>query len=178
MRTLGFIFRNSKCLTSIACLKQLYFAYVRAKLEYASLIWGPIYQKYDHMLRRVERRFLKYLHFKTYGVFPVRGYDGNLLLAEFGFDSLESRRRRASLIFLYKIFSGAVDCGELLSQFSIQVPRFNSRVCRFFRLPAATSNAIVRSPIYVMSRSFNDVCHMADLSSPSLSGFMRAIQEA
>lgn len=178
LRMLGFIVRNSGSVADVSCLRSLYFTFVRSKLEYASLIWGPIYKRHSLQLQRVERRFLKYLYFRQHGVFPDRGFEDRLLLDEFGMDSLESRRCRASLVFLYKLFNGSTDCSELLGEFSILVPRLSSRGCGFFRLPAAATNAIVRSPVFVMSRAFNDVCHRTDLSSPSLGIFLRNLQVA
>jgi hypothetical protein len=41
--------------------------------EYACLVWNPFYQCHLASMEAVERKFLIYLHFKVFGVFPLVG---------------------------------------------------------------------------------------------------------
>jgi hypothetical protein len=72
-QALGFIIRCSMHFRNIDTLKLLYCAYVRSKLEYGSIIWDPGYQRYVGKIETIQRRFLKFLAFKTDGVYPERG---------------------------------------------------------------------------------------------------------
>ncbi|VEN35101.1 unnamed protein product [Callosobruchus maculatus] len=90
-RMLGFVIRNGRQF-SISVLKLLYTSYVRSKLEYGVLIWYPYYVTHISQIERVQRKFLKYLYFKKFGVFPERGFDYSILLNEAKIISLNKRR--------------------------------------------------------------------------------------
>ncbi|CAH1370601.1 unnamed protein product, partial [Tenebrio molitor] len=92
-QALGFIIRCSMHFRNIDTLKLLYCAYVRSKLEYGSIIWDPSYQRYVDKVETIQRRFLKFLAFKTDGVYPERGYSQQNLLKRFDFLDLQTRRR-------------------------------------------------------------------------------------
>ena len=73
-KTLGFIIRMSRDISNICTLKILYYAFVRSKLEYASLVWNPHYNTHIDALESVQRRFVKLLWFKSDGVYPEVGF--------------------------------------------------------------------------------------------------------
>nr|CAH7747132.1 unnamed protein product [Callosobruchus chinensis] len=50
----GFIVRNTSDFRNSSTLKLLYDAYVRAKLEYVSLVWYPRHQLYIDLLESVK----------------------------------------------------------------------------------------------------------------------------
>jgi hypothetical protein len=75
---------------------------VRPVLEYNSPIWSPHLTKNIISVERVQRHFTKNLKGLKY--IP---YNKRLILLEQ--PSLEQRRTRADLIFLYKILHGLVD---------------------------------------------------------------------
>jgi hypothetical protein len=66
MKALGFLIRSTRNFASLDCIKAIYFLFVRSKLEYASLIFSPIYQNQIYALERVQRKFLKYIYFKNF----------------------------------------------------------------------------------------------------------------
>lgn len=127
LKTLGFIMRNTSEFNNIFAIKLLFYALVRSKLEYCSVIWSPYQQQYIDLLENILRKFSKYLYFKMFDVYPTRHCDQSALLNVVNEVSLESRRKLASIVFLQKIICGKVVSSTLLNEISINVPRVNSR---------------------------------------------------
>jgi hypothetical protein len=100
---------------------------VRSRLEYASLVWSPIYDVHS-ALERVQRSFLKNAVLTLNGAYPPRGYPQGLLLGEVGLQSLLERRMEHSVIFLFKVFRGLQECTLVLERISFRVSRTGSRV--------------------------------------------------
>ncbi|KAJ8966393.1 hypothetical protein NQ317_019429 [Molorchus minor] len=73
---------NWSCFSNIESLRVLYFSYIRSKLEYAALIWSPIYENAVILIESVQRKCLKFMFFKTNGFYPQRGIDNNFLLVD------------------------------------------------------------------------------------------------
>lgn len=164
LKFFGFIVRNCRDFTEVNSLEILYYSYVRSKLEYGSLIWYPYYNCHIESVERVQRRFLKYLAFKKDGEYPVRGIEYNCLLERFDFVSLDLRRKCASLSFLYKLLHHKIDCPELLAQINFYTPRLQSRQNVFFYNNRARTNILLKSPIYVMSENYNNICQLCDIN--------------
>ena len=91
-KSLGLVIRNSGAFQSKDILKPLYFAYVRSRLEYSSIIFSPIYQVHISALEKIQRRFLKFLGFLEDGTYPLRGIPNDILLRRFNLQSLSCRR--------------------------------------------------------------------------------------
>jgi hypothetical protein len=104
-RALGFVLRISKEFSDVETLKLLYITYVRSRLEYASLVWPPIYDVHSSLIQLVQRSFLRNAVFTLNGAYPLRGYPQGLLLGEVGLQSLLERRIEHSVIFLFKLLS-------------------------------------------------------------------------
>jgi hypothetical protein len=99
---LGFLRRNLKY--SPKTLKETaYKSLVRCNLEYCSSIWDPYYTKDIKQLEQVQRRAARFVH---------RDYSWessvSTMIAELGWDSLQSRRKDARLTLFYKVVNGAV----------------------------------------------------------------------
>lgn len=165
---LGFIVRNSGSFNNLSTIKSLYFAYVRSILEYSSIVWCPYYGIHKHALESIQRKFLKFLHFRAHRVYPPRGYCNDLLLREFGVDSLEKRRILASLVFLVKLVNDRIDCPALLGRLSYRTPRPGSRHGVVFWSPQARTNIMLRSPMYAMTNNFNKVCRDYNIFTNSI----------
>jgi hypothetical protein len=131
-RALGFVLRAGREFSDVATLKLLYITYVRSRLEYASLVWSPIYDVHSSLLERVQRRFLKNVVFMLNGAYPPRGCPQGLLLGEVGLQSLLDRRMEHSVIFLFKLFRGLQECPHVLERISSRVSRSGSRVRSVF----------------------------------------------
>lgn len=162
-RMLGFILRNCKSFNNIDALKTLYFSLVRSKLEYGSLIWSPVYAKYNLMVEQVQRKFLKFLSFKEDNSYPERGINNELLLQRFNFDSLQKRRDMQAVILLFKIINGNTKCPSLLEQFNFLVPRISTRSSTCFYLPAGRTNTMLMSPMHKMCSKYNKIAEHCDL---------------
>lgn len=162
-KMLGFLIRNS-VLFQECTIKLLYFAYVRSRLEYCSLIWNPHYMVHIDYVERVQRRFLKYLHFKAEGTYPPRGYDHRLLLQRFDLLSLEVRRRLQQIKFVYGLVHNKIDSSSLLSQLPFLVPRPSARQTVTFYAPYARLNSTLSSPIVSMCRVFNSLPSHCDIN--------------
>lgn len=162
-KTLGFIIRNTLSFNNANALKCLYFSLIRTKLEYCSIVWYPYYNVQKKQLEDIQRKFLKFLHFRIYGSYPVRGYSQSLLLATFSLHSLDLRRKLSSIRFLYLLCHNKIECSFLLSLLDFHVPRQASRYDKLFHLSRPRSNIRYKSPIYIMSSNFNNICSLCDL---------------
>lgn len=101
-KALGFIIRNSHEFSDNNTLKLLYYSFVRSKLEYACLIWNPLYNVHINNIESVQRRFLKFLAFKSDNAYPPIGYPQEDLHLRLSLDSLENGRENVSLFFIHK----------------------------------------------------------------------------
>lgn len=113
-KMLGFIIRSCKEFKEVGTFKLLFTSLVRSKLEYAAIIWRPYYKTHIDTIERIQRRFLKFLFFKTNGVYPMIGYPHQTLLDLFQCVSFEDRINVASLKFFYKIAHNFIDCPDIL----------------------------------------------------------------
>ncbi|KAJ3621673.1 hypothetical protein MTP99_003782 [Tenebrio molitor] len=162
-RSLGFVIRNAKGIQEIDALKALYLALVRSRLEYASLVWYPIYGVTVSSLEGIQRRFLKYLSYVFSGVYPCRGCPHGELLQSFGIQSLSLRRKINSALFLYHLVRGRVDCPDLLGKLSLRVPRPNLRSASTFVVPTPRTNLLRRSPLFHAVSNFSQIEQEADI---------------
>ena len=167
-RSLGFVVRNTRGFSSEHALKSLYFSFVRSKLEYASLIWRPYYQCYITEVDRVQRKFLKYLNFKSCGFYPPRNFDYEILMSSFQLLSLDVRRKHFSRVFLYKLLHGQIECPDLLCRLNFLVPRLSSRQGVLFYCRRSRTNLAFRSPIAFMQNNFNRISNVTDIFNCSL----------
>jgi hypothetical protein len=113
---LGFIIRNSRDFTNIEIFQLLFKTYVIPCLEYACLVWNPFYQCHVTSIEAVQRKFLIYLHFKVFGVFPLVGTHNHILREQFNFLSSANRRKIIILLFLHKLIHYRIDCADLLQR--------------------------------------------------------------
>lgn len=94
-RNLGIIFRTFTFLDQEMFLS-LYKALVRPHLEYASIVWSPMYKKDRISLENVQRR-------ATRLVGSLKQYPYSERLRRLGLPSLEYRRERADVVEVFKI---------------------------------------------------------------------------
>lgn len=167
-KNLGFVIRNSTGFDDVYTLTLLFNSFVRSKLEYASLIWNPSYLTYIDSLEVVQRRFLKYLSFKEDGLYPPIGIPQSLLLDRFSSSSLQDRRIRQSLIFLYKILNNKIDCPQILEQIRFHVPRIEARNNITLYLAKSRTNLLKYSPLHFMCDNYNSLQDRVDIFNCSI----------
>jgi hypothetical protein len=154
-RALGFVLRAGREFSDVATLKLLYITYVRSRLEYASLVWSPIYDVHSSLLERVQSRFLKNVVFMLNGAYPPRGCPQGLLLGEVGLQSLLDRRMEHSVIFLFKLFRGLQECPHVLERISLRVSRLGSRVRSVLYIGQRHTDIGLKSPVTRMLRNYH-----------------------
>ncbi|XP_045482466.1 uncharacterized protein LOC123686385 [Harmonia axyridis] len=154
-RALGFVFRCSSEFRDWSILRNLYFALVVSKLEYAHLVWFPIYDCHLSRLERVHRRFFKYVLFKRTGRYPERGADLSDVMEELRISSLLDRHEEQCARFARGLLANRIDSPYLLSKMSFNVPRLAARSTPVFYLPTARTNISERSPVNRICKSAN-----------------------
>lgn len=162
-RTLGFVMRCCKYFNNTLLMRMLYFSFVVSRLEYASQVWSPHYLYLQLSIEKLQRRFLKYLSFKTTGIYPQRGVDYTLLLETHDVQSLSYRREVQGARFVWKLSNGWIDSPYLLSCLNFFIPRISSRSSSTFLLPFSRTNILQGSPLVTMCRAAN--LHYADIFS-------------
>ena len=176
-RLMGYFVRNWSSYSNLECMKILYCAFIRSKLEYASLIWYPIYQNSILKIESVQRRALKYWYFKCSGQYPERGFDHGILLDFFGIETLKIRRDTHAVTFLYKLLNNKIDCSPLLSKVNFHVPRIESRHSVTFYCDVPHTNVMCRSPVHVMCAIFNSICNKSDIFYDSIDNLILFLRE-
>ena len=114
----GIVRHTIKYLTPVV-FTLLFKSIIRPHVEYASMIWSPITKKLQDKLERVQRRATK----MVLGLSELSYSDR---LRKLNLPTLQYRRLRSSLIFLYKYTEGLVDtdlntgCSLCLNSNSLQ----------------------------------------------------------
>lgn len=175
-RLMGFIIRSTRHFNVDVCLK-LFDSLVLPKLEYCSSIWSPQYEVWSKSIERVHRKFLKYMFYKRFGYYPNQGYDHMRLLAIFDRLSLENRRIKACLVYLFKILKNKIDCPDILSQLPFVVTNGARRQRSTFYLQFPRINAYKNSPVYRMCSYFNLYVSDLDLDSIKINRFIDIINQ-
>lgn len=162
LKNLGFIIRNSKNFNNTSSLILLFNCLVRARLEYASVIWSPHCISLSNQIEKIQKRFSRYLYYKK---FNQSAYEVayTILVKEFNLTTLANRRVFAEQLFLFKIVNGLSDSSELLSQlsFNARVSNLRGRELLYFNKPNTTSHKY--SPLLRMSSKFNEFSRVWDL---------------
>ena len=159
----GFIWRNCREFSNIAVLRSLYMQFVRPILEYGSVIWSPACKLRIDQLEKVQRRYLRGLHYKTTGSYPPIGYRHELLLEEFDLCSLQSRRKYMDTLFIVNIANNRIDAPDILSQLNFRVPRLGSRNSDMFYLDQSHKCVKSNSPIHRMCQLVNRYSPQIDI---------------
>lgn len=126
-RNLGFLMRITHQFTNPNCLRFLYFSIVRSVLEYGSQIWSPYQKTYVNLIERIQRKFTRFLSYKT----NSGPSDYGSRLNQFNLLSLKSRRTCIDLLTLHKVLNNGMD-SDFLQYINFRVSPFNSRLDRLF----------------------------------------------
>lgn len=173
-RNLGFILRNSREFNDPKTFIVLFNAFVRSKLEYASIIWYPTYGIHSHNIEKIQRRFVKYVWFRSDGIYPQRGIQSDLLLNRYNMVSLAQRRNLATVIFLYKLLNNQLDCAYLLGKMVFHVPSLQTRSLHsYFYLSVPRTNVLMFSPVYIMCRNYDIIKNSIDIFNCTVTQLQR-----
>jgi len=126
MKLVGFIKSCCKHFKDMHALRLVYCSYIRSNLEYCSLIWSPYLKGQIKSLEAVQHAFLRFLCFNCHiPREPHTDYDP--ILTTLNLDSLETRRIKLDLNFLYNVLNNKVDCPEFLQKLNFYVPAYATR---------------------------------------------------
>jgi len=78
---------------------RLYKSMVRPHVEYCTVAWSPHYIKDKQLIEKIQRRFVKMIP-----GFRDKSYEEGLRILRL--NTLEERRNRADLVFLFKMYKG------------------------------------------------------------------------
>lgn len=162
-KSLGFVLRNSKHFININTHNMIYTSFVRSRLEYASVVWNPIYNVSIDTLENIQRKFLKTTVFILDGIYPPRGFPQELLLSRFKLPTLKLRRIFQAIYFLFKIVNNKVDCIGLTNLIQYRIPRLNARRNNIFHLPTPRTNLLTASPVFQMITSYQKIENSVDI---------------
>ena len=154
MQMLGFIKRVTRDFKDVKTLHALYNSLVRSRLEFCSQIWNPSARVHSNKLERVQKKYVKYVCYKSNIIYDHFSYEE--LCLHFNLKTLQSRRYITDLRFLQKILSNNINCPYLVSEVGLRVPhrvlrdkptfsvqsRLNVREDNFFPRTLALSNRL------------------------------------
>ena len=143
---LGFINRSCKSFNNPYALKALYYSYVRSILDYASMVWSPSRIGPIRAIESIQNRFLRFLSFKC--DIQRQPHSSYLpILTILNMESLEIRRKRLDLCFIFKLLNGQVYCPCLISILSFLVPNRSTRQINTFYVPLQSTNYGKNAPM-------------------------------
>lgn len=171
----GFVMRSSAKFTRPSTYLHLYKSLIRSQLDYAVSIWNPFYGKYTTALERVQKKFLRCMHYKCYH--SRLSYDQ--LLVKYELLKLESRRIQLGTMLIYDLCHNRYDCMPLINKLCYRVPnRTHCRnPCQLFALTRCRTNAGKRSPLYRLVKLYNTNFNSIDISVTRPSIFKNKILE-
>jgi hypothetical protein len=98
---------------------RLYFALVRSKREYASVVWNSITSTDASKLERIQQRFAALCFYRF---FPQVRYCCTLALQGLNLHILRMRRHRLDAVFHTQVYSGSKFCPSCLETVGLRVP--------------------------------------------------------
>ena len=140
---------------------KLYKTLVRPIVEYNNVIWGPSYTLDNQKLERIQRKATRMIP----SINHLSYYDR---LRHLNIPSLQHRRRRGDLIYLYQILKGSYDIeNHLFTPSTSTVTRGHTR-----KLFKHHTNSYTRSNFY-SNRVINDWNSLPQsiVDSPSVNDF-------
>ena len=151
-------------------MRTLYLSLVRSCLEYCSVVWNPWQLCHKSILESVQRKFVKYLCFKTNTLYHTDRYEA--LCSVFKIPTLQQRRFYLDMMFLHKCATSIYNLPDVLFKLCFNVPSKRLRTCPTFRPPRSRINISKYSPINRCMSSFNDLL----LSHPNIDLFSNHAQ--
>lgn len=160
---LGFIKRWAKEFKDPYVTKQLYVSLVRPVLEYASIVWDPIYMTHNNYIESVQKQFLLFcLRGLQWNPLDLPSYTSRLALIKL--PTLKSRRTMLNVSFILKLINGDICSSFLLHNISFRVPHRPSRHFELLSINFFRSNYANADPFRRMCSQFNKFYKIIDFS--------------
>ena len=175
-KNLGFIIRNTQDFSKTAIIT-LFNSLIRSRLEYCSLIWDPSAKIHISVIDRIQNKFLKYLYFREYGIYPKYLSYKDMLL-HYNSKSLYLRRQCQILIILYKLLHSGIEDNCLLEKINFYVAIKNKRIIIFLYISKFKTRIFQFSPVNKMMALYNNInsCDI-DIFSMSLHKYLLIINK-
>ncbi|CAH2109000.1 unnamed protein product [Euphydryas editha] len=175
-RNLGFLLRTVRNFTNIAAIIALYNALVRSQLECNAVIWAPHETKYSLMLERIQNKFIRFLYFRLYGVYPFYPlmYPTLFVLGMVGYNELRVRRELALVLYLFRLIRGKVHHADILCLLCLCVPDryvWRRRRPHLLAVPRGRTKLLNEAPLMRALRTLNLVAEEMDIFICTLSEF-------
>ena len=135
-------------------LKILYYAFVRSHLEFGSLVWNPTSKTLSGKIDTIQKRFLRYLHYKLFEYYPI-GVSYEDLLTGFELLTLKKRQTHTAIMYSYDILGGRVIEPETLEKIGLRVPRQGTRGIHTFHLTTTRTNILKFSILNSAMNQYN-----------------------
>ena len=151
----GCIKRHSYGKLSKAAQRVLYLAYVRSRLEFASVIWSPYQEVYIDDLESIQRQFVIYLldSRRNATSFRLAPYEDRCKLVKL--QSLELRRNLADSLFAFDLFKKTINDVNIHSNFVINDHFYGTRRARLIEEPFYRQDYLRNQPIARMIKYVN-----------------------
>ncbi|CAG9118437.1 unnamed protein product [Plutella xylostella] len=125
-KTLGYVMRTASHFSDTRVAMVLYNSFVRSKLEFDAITWGPYEAKYIVMMERLQRKFARYLFRRVYGYYPFL-YPSLFVIGMVGMETLAVRRAVHTVVHYLRLLRGGVDNPAALSGVGLWAPTRGGR---------------------------------------------------
>lgn len=168
---LGFIFRSTSKFNDKSCIKYLFNAFVRSKLDYNCSVWSPHQTGHKLKLERVQRKYTRILYFKL----NLQSTQYTERLKYLNITSLEERREYFDLCLLHNAIHNPIPNTLLRPLFRLD-NRPNRLNLVFNPRPIPrTDYGLEVNPIARSQRLFNDSYRELDIMNQTLNAFKKLI---
>ena len=158
-KALGFVMRICSPFRNAACIKNIYFAYVRSNLEYCSTVWMPYYKIHICRIEKLQKRFIGYLNYRS-STKPLPSYAENC--KQHNLMTLEQRRTLLDMMLLFDILNSQLDSSELIEAIRFNVPRRRTRHTPLLNTPSHTTKYGRNETITRISHTYNNFFSVVD----------------
>ena len=111
---------------------------LEVKIEYASVVWITSCKLCEQQLEIIQNKFLRYLYYTKFHEKYTYNRPTNELRALFLVPKLQTRRKLADSVFLFKILNGLIDNKHFKKSLKLIVPYMDLRhINKLFQVPRA-----------------------------------------
>lgn len=140
----------------------IYTGLVRSVIEYASVVWQPIYEIHRKRLEQIQKRFVRFAVRNLPWRDNVASYKDICMLLSI--DTLENRRTITDAVFLRDIVAGRHFSPYISSQITRYDGRTGLRRERPFHVANRAQNYARNEPVYRMLIIFNTHCRQINVN--------------